>query len=878
MAKEVGEAVEEVHFSERFGAEEHPALAFLEREFFHYPHESFREEPKEIALYEAKTPLSEITHVAAGITRLLREGYRYSDMVVMGRNVDAYRTEIMAEFERFGIPYYLDRKLPLIRHRAGTALLSAVSALCHNWDSERIMRYLKCGYSDLEKDAIDRLENYVLATGIRGQAWYREEAWDMPLDTYAADDYPRENEGDLQNEMDRARRIAAEPLLRLYEGLKGERTLKEDTEAVVAFLEEIRFAEKLEQEAGAGGRAGEEDAQIYEEMMAVLRALCRSLGDVKVRPDDFYSMLEVGLSKRAIGAIPHSLDHVQISDIARAKGMGAKVVFLIGTEDGVFPQTISKQGFFNDHNRAVLAESGILLAPDSRHRAYMEQNLVYAALTAASDRLYVSYALTDAAGEEQFPSRIIERLRQVFPLLTTQNDRGGMPQEDRILTAKGTFLPMLEHLRLCRAGMEEEIPEYRAAFRWYEEQDEWREKIEAARKTEEEDLSPKNLSSETAGKLYGTHLSASISRLETYRKCPFRYFAQYGLALKERKEYGLNPMDTGSFLHRIMEEFSRTLAFHQTAWKDLTDEELLRHLDDVMPGILAHCSAYLIQESPRMANRFLRLKKTAKTSLEIMRSHFQKGAFEPLGYELTFAEGGDLDPICIALPEGSVSLRGKIDRADRVETEDGVFYRVVDYKSGNKEFDLSEVYHGLSIQLMVYMDTLLENRQKAGEKALPAAAVYYRLTDPVIRAMPQSGEEEIRAQIEEKMKLEGMIVTEQAAMAAMDQCPAGGKSTVAAIKQNANGTYRGTSVYKSVTLEQYERLREHVREIIREIAADMMSGTIEAKPYRDKKIHPCGSCSYRAVCGFDDQIECYRYDEEAHLSGKKVWERLEGES
>ena len=876
VAAKAGEAVSEERYETNRIEASHPALACAEREFFRYPHREFSEEPKELFLFAAKDPLREITHVAAGITRLIKSGYRYSDMVIMGRSINDYQLELTEELGRFGIPYFLDRKLPLIRHRVGTAIRSALSALCHGWNSELIFRYLKCGYSSLSREEIDSLENYVLAAGIRGSAWYREEAWDMPFGTYAADDYPQPEE-EQPLPVDAWRRCVAEPLARLYERIKGEHTVKEDTEALLSFLEEIGLARKLEEEAREGGRGGEEDAQIYEALRVLFHMLCHHMGEIPVRPDEFYTILEVGLAQSSVGSIPHSIDHVQISDITRAKGMGAKVVFLIGVADGVFPQMLSGQGFFSDRNRAHLAEAGIRLAPDSRARAYMEQNLVYSALTAASERLYVSYPVTAADGSVQTPSRVVERLKQIFPKLKEENDFSGIPEEDRITTAKGTFQTMLTALQMERDGILTAPAEFRSAAAWYREEPEWSAKLQAANRMREETAVPTRLSAETTREMFGTHLRTSISRLETYRKCPFRYFAEYGLSLKERKTSEMNALDTGSFLHKIFEEFSRSLEFHGIRWAELTDEELSARLEDVLPDILRNCNAYLLRESPRLAVRFQRLRKTAKVSLETVRSHFRKGTFEPLGYELTFEQNGDLAPITVTLPQGSVTLRGKIDRADRVETESGVYYRVIDYKSGKQEFDLSEVYAGISLQLMVYMDTLLQNRQKEGERALPAALAYYRLTDPVVKADPEIREKDLEEARAGEMKLDGLIITEQDAMQAMDAELEEGSSTVASLAKSAGGTYRCTAYTKKATAEQYELLREHVRTIIREIAEEMMGGNIEATPCRKGRETPCTFCSHHAVCGFDSYIDKYRYNEIKDLGAKEIWERLEGQ-
>ena len=876
LASRLGEPVEVKRFTENHKHKDAPALSALEQEYFHYPHTPFDQKPEEIELFEASSVRSEITHVASAITRLLREkNYRYSDMVIVGRSMEDYELDLSAELERFDIPYFLDRKIPLLRHRACVAILTAFDILCYGWKYEHMFRYLKCGYTPLSMDEIDRLENYCLAAGVQGNVWKREEAWDMPYGAYHADDYADGSE-QAACEADAWRRTVAAPLARLEERIAGKHTLKEDGQALLDFLTDIPLAQKLKEEAQRGGREGMEDAQIYQALLSVLRTLCRTLGEETVTPEEFRDLLAVGLSQSAIGSIPHSLDHVQVSDITRAKGTDAKVVFLIGVCDGVFPKQGAPQGFLSDANRATLEQCGLTLAEDSRGRAYMEQNLIYAALTSASEHLYVSYSVTDGQGESMRPSRIIHRLRQIFPNLEEKSDLLGMLPEDRITTDKGTFESMLTALRLEKEGIKKAPAEYQAAKAWYAEQDEWKEKMSQAERMERESVTPQNLSPEDAAKLYGRHLYTSISRLETYRACPFQFFAKYGLSLKERKKSGMNQMDAGSYLHKVLEDFSYRMAVNGISWRSLSNEDLNRILDDVLPDLMKDTNRYLLQESPRTAFLFRKLRRTAELSLGVVRSHIQKGRFEPMGYEITFEKDGDLAPITIPLANGSCTLRGKIDRADKLETPEGTFYRVIDYKSGAQTFRLSDIYHGLSLQLAVYLDTICENQRNKGEPAHPAGMMYFHIAEPVVDGTPQTSEESASEAVEKKMKFDGLVLGEESIVSAMDT-QMEGWSSVLPIQQKKDGTYSEKYGHLA-SVEQMALLAEHVRRTVKELSEEILSGRVETVPYRiEKKKSGCDYCQYQAMCGFDDKIDKCRYDEINDMSDKEVWQRLEEE-
>lgn len=869
LARDAEERVEIVTFAENKKHKEGSALCTLEREFFRYPHTPAEGRPEDIEVFEASSRESEITHLAAGITRLLREGYRYGDIAVVSRESESYETEIITELGRFGIPYFLDKKTPLLAHRASDTLLAALSVVIYGWQYEDVFRYLKCGYSALSADEVDRLENYCLAAGIRGRAWRREEPWDMPGETFAAGDTVGGEEAYFA-EMDALRRRVAEPLGRLEDALSGNVQVKVAAEALCAFIEDISLSRKLQREAEEGGRKGDEDAQVYASLLSVLRTLHAYLGEEEVSTQHFRELLETGLSQSAVGAIPHSLDHVQISDITRSKGSGAKVVFIIGVSDGIFPKQGGAQGFLSDSNRHLLEEKGIFLAPDSRGRAYMEQNLIYAALTAASDKLYISYPVTDEKGETLRPSRMIHRIYQIFPALCKKSDFFGTLPEDLVTTPRGTFAPLLSALRREKDGVEPLPKELEAALLWYREKEEWAEKTDRAERLLSGAVRAARLSEEEARALYGEHLNTSISRLETYRACPFQYFAKYGLRLRTRNIAGMDMTDSGSFLHKILEDFSREVKERGIGWRSLTDEGIDQLLDQVLPDIYRRTNAYLLSESPRMAFLLFRLRRAAKVSLGVVRDHISAGCFEPMGYEISFEEGGDIAPIKIPIRGGSITLRGKIDRADKLSTPEGTYFRVVDYKSGNKEFRLGDTYHGLSLQLAVYLSALCKNEEQKGEKAHPAGMLYFRIKDPVVDAAAGAGGETVASEIRRALKLNGLLLNDPEVLSAMDT-EMSGWSEFIPVRKLKDGSVSGKNL---ATAEGFRALFSHVEDTVRSIAEEMLSGEIAAKPISGIK-NPCTYCEYRDVCGFDDKIDCYRYDETTALSNDEVWKRLE---
>jgi ATP-dependent helicase/nuclease subunit B len=370
--------------------------------------------------------------------------------------------------------------------------------------------------------------------------------------------------------------------------------------------------------------------------------------------------------------------------------------------------------------------------------------------------------------------------------------------------------------------------------------------------------------------LYGRPLSFSVSRIEQYSQCPFAYFVKYGLKAKDRKVYEFSSPDLGSFIHGILDKFADVIKIENLQWKDITREWSRRTISDLVDAELKVQSNSILNSSSRYRYMTDRLKRILTRSVNIMTEHIRRSSFDTLANELVFGKGGDLPPIKLSLPSGEeVQLIGRIDRVDSADLESGTYFRVIDYKTGQKSFSLSEVYYGLQLQLLVYLDALISNAEYYTEKeAIPGAVLYFRVDDPMISGTADMTEEEIEKAILKKLKMNGLILKDARVVKSMDK-EIEGYSLIIPARMNKGDVLGSTP--SVVSLEQFDILREYVRDTMVRICEDMLNGNIEIKPSKSKKHTACNYCSFASVCQFDPSMKDNKYRYVNKKKDEEVW-------
>jgi len=861
----------------RFG--DNLELRHIEKYFYASPYSYYRDEVKNLRIYKAFNNYDEIEVVARDIVRLVRdEGYRYKDIAIVCRELESYENIIAAILNEYHIPHFLDQKRTVSGNPFIVFITSVFDIFTKNWSYEAVFRYLKTGLTGISMESLDLLENYVLANGIRGKKWTKEEFWNYKINYgYESEDMTK-YEISILNIINETKDIITAPLIKFHDSLKENKTVRGKCTALYDFLVETGALERIEQwtnEFSEQGRIelSNEYRQISNIVMDTLNSMVEVMGDERISIDKFAKILAVGFEKNEMGLIPVALDEVTVGDIARIRSQGVKALYIVGVNDGVLPRVSKEEGILSDRDRNMLKEKGLELAPDTKTQVFEEQFLVYTTLTTACNYLMLTYPMADVEGKALRPSVVISRMKKIFPKLVEESQLTE-PQEadaklDMIVAPEPTFNQLIGAVRRDYEGEQvEEI--WSEVYKWYNSKNEWRLKSSRILKGLQYSNAVDRVEPDTIRNLYGRPLSFSVSRLEQYSQCPFAYFVKYGLRAKDRKVYEFSSPDLGSFIHGILDKFADTIRLNEMQWSDITREWSRQTISELVDAELSRQNNSILNSSSRYKYMTERLKRILTRSVNIMTEHVKRSSFGTLANELAFGRGGELPAIKLSLPSGEeVQLIGRIDRVDATDLESATYFRVIDYKTGQKSFSLSDVYFGLQLQLLVYLDALLSNAHYYTElQAMPGAVLYFRVDDPMINGTADMTEEEIEKAILKKLKMNGLILKDARVVKSMDK-EIEGYSLIIPARMNKGDTLGSTP--SVVTEEQFDILRKYVRDTMVRICEDMLNGNIEIRPTKSKKHTACSYCNFASICQFDPSMKDNKYRYVNKKKDDEVW-------
>ncbi|MGG7214254.1 helicase-exonuclease AddAB subunit AddB [Clostridium nigeriense] len=851
-------------------------IQHLEKHFFTYPFKPYKGKANNVRLYKANNSYEEVETIAKDILVMVRDkGYRYKDIAVVCRNIDQYEKIVTVIFNDYKIPFFLDKKREILNNPLVVLLISSLEILSSNWSYESVFKYLKSGLVNVEEKYIDILENYVLANGIKGYKWTKN--------LYDKDDIP-DDENLVLEIMEEVRT----PLMRLHKKIKENKSVKEIATNLYEFLVELDVFKTLESWLDEFNELGLQDKikeymQVPEMVIEILDQLVEVLGDEVIDIKEFTKILISGFEEKEIGVIPMALDQVNIGDISRVKGREVKALYLIGVNDGVLPSVNKDEGIISDRERDLLRNIGIRLASDTKSRAFEEQFIVYTALTIASEYLMITFPMADFEGKSLRPSIIIPRIKKVLPNLIEESEiynlRDRKDKFSKITSPLPTFNELISALRM--EFEKEEVDEYWAqAFKWFENNEVFKNKANRMFKGLTYTNLVEKVPREKIKKLYqleNKKLVFNISRIEKYAQCPFSYYVQYGLKAKDRKVYEFSAPDLGSFMHNVLDDFTNTIRNEKIAWSDLNKEKCTAIVNELVDKKLENDVNSILNSTKKYKYFADRFKRTITKSVMVISEQMRKGRFEVFRNEFQFGGFKDGEPIKIDLPsKETVYLVGRVDRIDTLDLDGNTYIKVVDYKSGNKKFNLTEVYYGLQIQLLVYLDALIKNSKYILEKqAMPGAILYFKIDDPIIKSKKQLTEEEIKENILKELKMSGLLLKDINVVKAIDSDIESSYSLIipAAVKKDGNFT-AASSV---VTEEQFDILRKYVNDKMAELCEEMLSGEIKIVPCKNNNTPYCNYCDYSSICQFDTSIENNKYKIVLKKSNEDAWKLIKDE-
>ena len=855
-----------------------PALCYLEQNLFRYQYEPYTEKQREICMFEALSPREEAHQTALYIRKLIREeGLTYRDIAVVIGDLEGYASYVETEFGQLEIPCFLDRTRGIVLNPMIEYIKSALQLYIKDFSYDTVFHFLRSGMVDISREEIDELENYVIRTGARGYRTYSRlftRRTEEMQQGRGQEDTERTEE--TLERLNRIRQQFADTVEILH--MAAQAKAGEYVDHLYDFLEQNQVQQKLlnyqqqfEQEGDLA--KAREYAQIYRLVMDLLDQIYGLLGEEEISLQEFADILDAGFGEITVGTIPQNVDRIVVGDMERTRLKQVKVLFFLGVNDGNIPKNASKGGIISDMDREFLIESGTEMAPSPRQQMYIQRLYLYLNMTKPSQRLYLSYAKVNSDGKGIRPSYLIDTVRKLFPQLVVEYPQNRSRIEQIEGRQEGARY-LAEELREYADGtlQEEERQDFYLMYRAYEADAEGRDRLTAAafRRYKES-----GLSRIVARALYGRQLENSVSRLETYAACACRHFLQYGLSLREREEFGFEVSDMGNVYHAVLENFAGKLAESGRTWWDFEENFAAKVVREAIEGYAATYGETVLYSSARNEYAITRMSRILTRTVLTLQQHLKQGSFQPDDYELSFRFAEDLDSIHVDLSEEEkMHLQGRIDRIDVSEDAEHVYVKVIDYKSGNKKFDLAALYYGLQLQLVVYMNAAmeLESRKHPDKEIVPAALLYYHIDDPTIETPVELTDEQINEQILAKLRMNGVVNSDPEVVERLDHYLQD-KSAVIPVEKKKDGSFSARSGILS--REEMQLVSAYVDAKIRDIGREILDGKIAANPYEKGNEEACTYCAYKKVCGFDGSIPGYEKRQLEDLDKQTLMQRMQ---
>ncbi|MEK4234070.1 helicase-exonuclease AddAB subunit AddB [Anoxybacillus sp. FSL W8-0703] len=878
IALQNGVPIEKVEQLRHNVRHKHEELCHLEAHYDDRPVCKWEKQTETIVIGEATTRRAEMEGIAREIIRLVRdEKYRYRDIALLIRNVGDYRNVLKTVFADYRIPYFIDEKEPMLDHPFIEWLRASMEAVRTNFRYEAVFRAVKTDFffhldqsvHDMRM-AMDQLENYVLASGIQGDKWTEHWTYRKYKGLEGVHAPQTDEEKRYEQQLNEWRKLVISPLLVLQQRLKQAKTGREQCEALYAYAEHLQIPQKLERLRDEAEERGDLSAarhheQVWQAFIDLLDQYVEILGDETLSLETFLTIIETGFESLQFSLVPPATDQVLIAHFDRSRLSNIRCTFLVGVNEGVIPMRKNDDGMLSETDRELLHHYSLHVAPASRERLLDEPFLLYLALVSPSERLYVTYALSDEQEKTLLPSMFIKRLTDMFPNVTKMQwgtDPFLLPLQQQLTYVTNdvaTLGPLVQQLEAWKRQYAIE-PIWWDVYNAYVQHEQWKERMAVVVRALFYENRAKRLNKQLAKALYGKKVKASISRMETFNRCPFAHFAAHGLKLKERTVFQLKAPDMGQLFHQALKVIADRLRQEQLPWSQLSKQQC----EQLSYEAVEQIAPYIQQEVLLSTHRYRYMKKKLQTIMTkattVLSEHAKRSGFVPIGVELGFGDGEPLPPLTFTLSDGTVlQFVGRIDRVDQATSEQGVLLRIIDYKSRQKTLDLTEVYYGLALQMLAYLDIVLEYAEKlVGTSAFPAGVLYFPIHNPTIKVNEWLDEHELEKKFLEQFKMGGYVLADEKKVRLMDEhVEPGTSSLIVPVRLNKNGTFAQHS--KVLTEQQFTMLRQHVRRFIVDVGEQMIEGVTHIAPYKQKNKTACQYCEFRDVCQFDEGIDAEQY-------------------
>ncbi len=824
-----------------------------------------------ISIHSLASPKDELLYAASLIRGMIKtHGYRYQDFAIVNGNVGGYEKYVKEIFETYEIPYFSDVKETIYYHPFTEWVRAFIEMIETGLAYDSVFRYLRCGLSGFSMEEIDILDNYVLERGVKGfKKW--NEKWVHP--SRPSGRGPKKTDEErmaslIQLNALRERFVTqVEPVFSQVK--RGMVRVSEVTKALYGAMVALDIQKQLEDKKADHEAAGNEYlaatyGQIYTIVIDLLDKVVDLLGNDVMSVREYGQILDAGFLAAKVGTIPLGADCVIVGDIERTRLDHIKVLFFLGVNDGIVPKMADRKNLLSSYDREVMAKDDIELAPTTREQVFLQKFYLYLNMTKPQDGLVMTYARMDSMGTAQKPSYLINTIQQMFPSLCVKEIEADF--KDDMMTAKSSVKQYLKGLSKASGG--EISKEFIALHQWRCRQPEYKEATQRLVNAAFALFDGERLSPELAKRLYGSTLYNSVTRLERFFSCAYAHFLQYGLGLSKRPEYTFEASDMGTIFHDSIECYCRMMSQEDYDWFTITKEQQEKLLDQAVKETLLGMDTGILVDSARNQYMVTRISNILSRSVWALTKQIRKGEFVPSEYEMSFYQDVDL------LEDASMVVTGRIDRLDTYENDQQLYVKVMDYKSGKKEFDLNKVYHGQDLQLAVYLHSAMEKLRKnhPNKDVIPAGMLYYHLDDPIIEGEAGLLDENLDQKIFEKLRPSGLVNSDPYVLEKLDM-NLEKSSDVIPVYLNKSG--EPSKARSSVaTREQFQILDHFVVHKMKQAGADIMNGKIDPNPLLTEKIDGCEWCPYQDICGFDSRIPGYEKNQPEKIDAKEIWDKM----
>lgn len=816
-----------------------PALTYVEQQLMGSGSAPFSAPNDAVTVLHAQSVLEECRACAAVLQKKAMEGMRFRDMAICCGDENAYSAMLTPMFAALGIPLYRSEKRQVLAHPVARFVLLALECATEGMEQETVLSYLKTGYPGLSRNQVDAVENYCVVWGIRGNRFFSE--WTMHPDGY--DSRYTEKTMELLRQLTDCQQSGIFPLKRLSDGMKNAQDVRGQLTALYRFLTETKLYEQLEQQIARETEVGnleaaQETAQIYTILLTCLQQTADVAGSLRLGGSELCRMLKLALSQYQVGTIPAVLDAVTLGSVASMRGKQPKLLYVLGANQGSMPAVSVGGSLLSEQERQVLRQQFQLsLAPDAEGNLQRQLLELYSAFTCPTQRLYVSYL----AGGEAAPSFLVERLLQLFP------DAEGQPPADTGYTPQ-----LLAELCLSSKGSEGTVPLGAAISAASRQLPELRDALEQGK----EWSSPRDtgVTSEIAAKLFGNPVELTASKLDQFAACPLEFFLLYGLKAKIRQEATFNAAEFGTFVHFILEKSVPKLLQHSGA---CSESESMQLVEESMPAYTAEHLEH-VQQTSRQSYLLHRNRREAALLVQEISKELTTTDFVPCGYEISLGGREGLPALTVQGQLGSGTLSGFVDRADLWKSPQGNFLRIIDYKTGSKKFDYTDLTGGAGMQMLLYLFALERSGLPGITEQVTPAGVLYLPARRDFRSASSPQDEKAEAGPSPRS---GVMLSEFGVPEAMEHGDA--PQYMPAKRGKLDMDY-------VLSRQQFTGLRDYVEDRMAQVVDRILGGYFPPKPfYRGMSHDPCSWCKYGSVCQKDPQFRksCYH----PSITPKEFW-------